>query len=1459
MPVESWRYESRRERRRRQIAALQDSVSRSLEPFYRGDYGAARQAFRGEDPDPVEPLRFDLPETEAGEPGRRMAPGWGSAIGKITQDVAGGVREPGTLPKRDKGGGILSKLGAAFDAVTPDAIEPGLRKGLEYLDKPREYVGGPLFSLLTGATGVESQVDPETGQRYRSKPGFGDVLSGLGEAFTRDPRETYQEGRQAANERLADPELSAFERTLLGGFSDPLSYIGVGAVNRGLRFLPEAVRASRGFRAGAALVESPGRASAGGVIGAGLGAQFAEETGADPRGTLLATLGGGLVGGGLASGLTPERVARGVDALSDIEGRLTAEPELGAVVMPRLSAEDIARDRALGLPDYSAADLFNLPTIEFKPQSRVGVWVDTVKAAIDMPVDDAATRAVRAVMRARERLKPVVESQANITAAKVQAVVSRTFKTDSHGRITDIVGAPTVQDLAARLPEFAPLLTPRQLEAMELLRRVMAPWEKVRIQRGDTGSRLDIVEGGFYLPRGRADIEGADAPLASGGRRRGGKPGSERHADYRSMVEGIEDGKRYAPLAEAVESMALEQGRYTVDRHIADSLKTVRDPETGNLIGSTPADRMDPVVRARWKDLTGELVKLRGRLTTAEKRASIAVKASDEVDDALQRFERATPETGGRDIAKVGTELGRQERRGERLAERAEGQRADKPRRKMTAGGPVRIDTPATAAELRRTDILEARSDEVGRVVDRIDQFVPEDVDRLRFLDTALLRTARRAEDLAQRGGDYADTATAIRSRIAEIQGQIDELRPEYQRALEKSRATPRGEAAIDMPGATLSGYTFPEAIAAAANKFLSREGRTTGFLSRETAVVRELNSILRAINATGEFSFIGIQGIIGAARNPVGAGRAIVIAMKALADESVIGKYYMDFDARAAKLNRPGTEWWASRGLRQGGLDNVSEFGFSRDVRQRGVIAAAGRAIGRTPVIKQTNRAFGNYGDVMRLELADSSLSMAKLAGFDPGDPETGESIADAVNRATGWSQRRFAGDMGEVALFAPRFFQSQLEFAAQALAGSGPGALEARRSLVTFLGVGIGLSALMNELSDDPVPWDEFWQPMKDGRRNANFLRFRVAGQDVSLFGPWDSLAGGIVATIADPTGGLTQLYRSKSSPLVSRAWDVFTGKDFKGEPVTFGDVMRGLAPFAYQELGSEPWEKTAIGLVGVKASPKTPSEELDTLARAQFGKGFYDLAAADQKAIKDAHPEVWERAVERGSKLRVANEEVKQRYRQEQEQRDARLLAGEITLEQWEKARQDARAMKAGEQAQIYRDTSFPDRDSVMDAYYGQIDAATVDGVTDWDAVDAWLDGQSDADRAEIERNTGLNDTPMQALRRRLSKEYYALPRYRGYSADEAREIDALWQEVRNNARGSDTLYMLRALRKADTSGYSEKAVRGVRRRILGMLREDRSRERYRRDHPEVLLLNGSGRLTPDMAAVLEAAIR
>jgi len=276
-------------------------------------------------------------------------------------------------------------------------------------------------------------------------------------------------------------------------------------------------------------------------------------------------------------------------------------------------------------------------------------------------------------------------------------------------------------------------------------------------------------------------------------------------------------------------------------------------------------------------------------------------------------------------------------------------------------------------------------------------------------------------------------------------------------------------------------------------------------------------------------------------------------------------------------------------------------------------------------------------------------------VAAFRQGviHPEL-RAIAEHVNLTTGWARKPFAGNIGEIMMFAPRFFMSQIELAAKALnPKAGRQGAYARRSLGKYLGLAAGMTVVINEgLGND----HDYWSPFVNGRPNSNFMRIRVGGRDYSLLGPWDSLLKGIAyAAKGDPL----YLVRTKASPVIQMTWDLFTGEDFMGRPVRESPggfarwLVRQFAPFSLQDAPEElagavsnPLGVAGIvaDLAGVKSSPLSPTEDLDAVAQRAYGKGFYDLEPYQKETVKQTYPELWKRSVERGSDQKQRAEVVR-----------------------------------------------------------------------------------------------------------------------------------------------------------------------------------------------------------------------
>ena len=232
---------------------------------------------------------------------------------------------------------------------------------------------------------------------------------------------------------------------------------------------------------------------------------------------------------------------------------------------------------------------------------------------------------------------------------------------------------------------------------------------------------------------------------------------------------------------------------------------------------------------------------------------------------------------------------------------------------------------------------------------------------------------------------------------------------------------------------------------------------------------------------------------------------------------------------------------------------------------------------------------------------------------------------------------------------------------------------------------------------------------------------------------------------------------------------------------------------------------------------------------------------------------------------TRLRLGQyEEAKAISRQQQEGDDELLLAGKLSREQWASRRTNRQQQLTGQQQAIYRDAKgkVATGDAVLDAYHARIDASSAahNGQPMWDEVYAWVDALPETARAHIDANSGLDRTPLAKLQKKVSFEYYEIPQFRGFTAEEGNAINGLLDEVYALAgRGADETRRLRVLRQIVTdSGIDARVASGARRRILGLLVESRERELWRKKHPEIALLTRQGPLTPADVAGIRAAL-
>ena len=375
-----------------------------------------------------------------------------------------------------------------------------------------------------------------------------------------------------------------------------------------------------------------------------------------------------------------------------------------------------------------------------------------------------------------------------------------------------------------------------------------------------------------------------------------------------------------------------------------------------------------------------------------------------------------------------------------------------------------------------------------------------------------------------------------------------------------------------------------------------------------------KFNNFFRPIMATLDASFLGIQGLIGLARNPVAYSKAAWNAVVMGHDDFMAVKEASGIADEAVRM----------------GLEYYSRTNF-------GEFQIGGQIIGKLPGVKQTNLWFTRFGNVLRMQMYETgragSLALAGKKGLT--NEEALKGLARAANLAVGYNPGKVT-TLETAMVFAPRFFRAQLGMIADAVTRADIAGMEARKNLVSLIGLGtlftIGMNkALGNDTDFNPT--------------SSNFMRIRALGRDMSVFGPWDTLVRGIITGVAKgPEEGVKYMARSKASPLMARIYDVIKGETFQGDeldwttptsiiesaarlgsqmtPIALQQAFEKGVPVSPGEIGA-----SAIQMLGTKASPLTAWEQRqinqDDAAKATFGKKWDDLEPSQQYELKQADP--------------------------------------------------------------------------------------------------------------------------------------------------------------------------------------------------------------------------------------------
>lgn len=343
---------------------------------------------------------------------------------------------------------------------------------------------------------------------------------------------------------------------------------------------------------------------------------------------------------------------------------------------------------------------------------------------------------------------------------------------------------------------------------------------------------------------------------------------------------------------------------------------------------------------------------------------------------------------------------------------------------------------------------------------------------------------------------------------------------------------------------------------------------RSTGRKVIDTG--QEILNASRALLTSADLSAVLRQGGFIGLGNPVRAARALPDMFRAMASERAQFRVMEEIASRPnAPLYEQGKLYLAKEG---NSLNELEEAFMSRWAQ-------------KIPGVRASQRAYNTFLNKLRADTFDSMVE-----GLRAGTPEEIRAIANYINAATGRGKLGLKSLENNAAalntfFFAPRFVASRFQMlAGQPLYG---GSARTRKLIATeyakyMAGVSVvmalGLAAGATVESD---PRSSLFGKLKFGNtlldplsglaQNTTLVSRLASGETKTIRGKVVPIRGErIPFGSGDSATVIGRFLRTKLSPSVGAGFDLATGRNVIGEPVTPADVaVRAVVPISFQEI--------------------------------------------------------------------------------------------------------------------------------------------------------------------------------------------------------------------------------------------------------------------------------------------------
>jgi hypothetical protein len=441
-------------------------------------------------------------------------------------------------------------------------------------------------------------------------------------------------------------------------------------------------------------------------------------------------------------------------------------------------------------------------------------------------------------------------------------------------------------------------------------------------------------------------------------------------------------------------------------------------------------------------------------------------------------------------------------------------------------------------------------------------------------------------------------------------------------------------------------------------------------------------NDFFKALTLGFDFGAGQIQGLVTAFRDPKAWANANAAAIRAFGNKDAFAAYMRNNAQAARELAQFGSGVGSIPemvgGLAEGGIVSAIPRAIGRSFTESG-LPGVGRAVARAEEVPQAfGRLFQTFLDVAKIEKWKARREVTPREEWPRAIQEIEHELNAGRMEAIGVGPGQALAE--RLLLLAPSYYRGGIgligDMAAQGVTGA-----QARRAMGSYM-AGI-LATFAAGATAAGMPWEEIKRRLNPSSGNFLMVPLKMGGKSIEVgFGgimrSFMRLGGEVTETsikhpenwksLSSDKNPFTKWLRGHSAPLVSKAWDQFSGKDYAGEDADMTSLGRGSLPLALQswlkqekgQTGGQTAADVTFSFLGLLSWPQNTRNrmlvERNRLAQEQFKAPYQDLKIRDQAAVTRA----LERNPEFALKETSTPRQIEQAFRY-QVQRQADVTAG------------------------------------------------------------------------------------------------------------------------------------------------------------------------------------------------------